>query len=54
MSLGRKLALSTIATIAFFTLLDVALWAAGVRTLLAERDPFQGFSGAVHLFERVP
>jgi tetratricopeptide (TPR) repeat protein len=54
MSLGRKLALSTIGTIAFFVLLDLALWAAGVRTLLAERDPFQGFSGAVHLFEEVP
>ena len=35
----------------FFLLLEVVLWAAGVPTLLAERDPFLGFSRRVRVFQ---
>jgi tetratricopeptide (TPR) repeat protein len=43
-----------IALLLFFVFLDGLLWAFGVETLLAERDPFLGFSDAVRVFEEVP
>ena len=33
-------------------LVEVALWAAGVKPLTADRDPFAGFSGALDVFRR--
>lgn len=38
----------------FFGLLELALLAAGVRTLWSERDPFQGFSERVRVYELDP
>jgi tetratricopeptide (TPR) repeat protein len=40
-----------ITVVAFFCLVEVALWALGVRSLLVERDPFSGFSEQVSVFE---
>ncbi len=40
-----------IAVVLTFALLEGALWALGVRPLLDDRDPFQGFSSAVRVFE---
>ncbi len=44
-------ALALAAVPAFFLAVEGALWLAGVPTLLAERDPFEGFSRAVRVFE---
>jgi tetratricopeptide (TPR) repeat protein len=38
--------------VGFFSLLEGALWLAGVPTLLEREDPFRGFSGLVSVFER--
>ena len=35
----------------FFLIVEAGLWLAGVPTLMAERDPFQGFSDRVRVFE---
>ncbi len=40
-----------VTVLSFFALLEGALWLSGVETLLAERDPFAGFSKQVRLFE---
>lgn len=40
--------------VAFFALIELALFLMGVRTLLSERDPFAGFSERVSAFELVP
>jgi hypothetical protein len=40
-----------IAIVGFFAIVEVAFWAAGVRTLLSERDPFHGFSERIRVFE---
>lgn len=42
---------ATIAVVGFFTLVELGLWAFGVDTLLAEMDPFHGFSERVRVFE---
>ena len=35
----------------FFGGAELLLWLAGVPPLLAERDPFQGFSASVRVYE---
>lgn len=35
----------------FFGIIELILWASGVSTLLSERDPFQGFSEQVRVFQ---
>jgi hypothetical protein len=39
------------AVLLFFGVAEFVLWAAGVESLLARRDPFQGFSGTLGVFE---
>ena len=43
--------LALITVLLFFGIVEAVLWIAGSRTLLAERDPFQGFSGEVRVYE---
>jgi tetratricopeptide (TPR) repeat protein len=38
--------------LAFFGLLELVLWAAGVPTLIEREDPFRGFSGLMPVFQR--
>jgi tetratricopeptide (TPR) repeat protein len=38
--------------LAFFGLLELVLWAAGVPTLIEREDPFRGFSGLISVFQR--
>jgi tetratricopeptide (TPR) repeat protein len=40
-----------VSVVLFFGALEVVLWASGVRTLLSERDPYQGFSERVRVYE---
>jgi tetratricopeptide (TPR) repeat protein len=40
------------AVLLFFGIVELVLWAAGVKTLVSERDPFEGFSEQVRVFER--
>ncbi len=49
-----NLALALASVVSFFGIVEAALWAAGTQTLLAERDPFQGFSRLVRVFEEYP
>jgi len=52
--MGPKLKPAVFAAIAaalFFGLVEIALWCAGVPTLLSEHDPFVGFSERVPVFE---
>ena len=49
---GRNLLFGFAVVAAFFALAELALLAAGVRPLLEERDPFEGFSRAVRVFQR--
>jgi tetratricopeptide (TPR) repeat protein len=51
---GRKLAFGAAVVAGVFAAAEAALWAAGVPTILAERDPFAGFSESVRVFEPVP
>ena len=51
-SLWKKLLLATAVYLAFFTLVELALWATGVTTLNEREDPFRGFSGLVRVFDR--
>ncbi len=45
---------SCLIVVSFFALAEAVLWVAGVRTLLAERDPFEGFSRLVRVFVEDP
>jgi tetratricopeptide (TPR) repeat protein len=54
MSRSKTVVFSVVAVVLFFALVEIALWAAGVTTLLEQRDPFAGFSGMVHAFEPDP
>jgi tetratricopeptide (TPR) repeat protein len=40
-----------VTVLVFFLIVEAGLWLAGVPTLMAERDPFQGFSDQVRVFE---
>ena len=51
-SLWKKLLFAAVAVSVFFALIELALWAAGVDTLIEKEDPFRGFSGLVTVFER--
>jgi tetratricopeptide (TPR) repeat protein len=51
MSRWKQLAFGIAAVLLFFGLLEALLWVAGVPTLLAERDPFLGFSRQVRVYE---
>lgn len=50
----RKISLSFLIVGAFFVLVEAVLWASGTKPLLAEADPFAGFSRSVRVFEEVP
>ncbi len=50
----RNIAFGLAVLVAFFSILEAALWAAGVEPLLSERDPFEGFSRRVRVFEPDP
>lgn len=50
----KNLALGLAVLVSFFSVLEVALWAAGVEPLLSQRDPFEGFSRRVRVFEPDP
>lgn len=54
MSLLKKALFSLVTTALFFALVEGGLWAAGVRNLLSTRDPYQGFSQSVRIFEKDP
>lgn len=43
-------AFALLAVLLFFGAVEGILWAAGVSTLAAERDPFQGFYGRIRVF----
>jgi len=47
----KSLLFSVAAVLLVFGIIELVLWAAGVTTLLSERDPFQGFSDQVRVFE---
>ena len=47
----KHLLFSLTAILLFFGIAELILWAAGVRTLVSERDPFQGFSEQVRVFQ---
>jgi tetratricopeptide (TPR) repeat protein len=51
-SLWKKLLFATVVYLAFFTLVELSLWATGVETLNEREDPFRGFSGLVRVFDR--
>lgn len=51
LALWKKILFSTIATIACFLALELALWAGGVELLVEREDPFRGFSGLINVFE---
>lgn len=42
---------SLITVLLFFFILELILWIAGVPTLLSQRDPFQGFSEQVRVYQ---
>jgi tetratricopeptide (TPR) repeat protein len=46
----KKLLFALVATLIFFTLLEVGLWMAGVRTIAAGDDPYVGFAAYLPLF----
>lgn len=50
----KSVALGLGVFVAFFCILEAALWAVGVEPLLSERDPFEGFSRQVRVFEADP
>ena len=54
MRTGRSPAFSALIVVAFFGIVEAALWIAGVPTLLSERDPFLGFSRSTRVFQEVP
>ncbi len=43
--------LSVVSLVVFFSIVEGLLWIAGVETLFAESDPFQGFSDQVRVYE---
>jgi tetratricopeptide (TPR) repeat protein len=49
----KRILFGVASVVLFFVLVEVVLVALGVETLLAERDPFRGFSDSVRVFERV-
>jgi len=51
MSRWKQLAFGVAAVLLFFGFVEALLWIAGVPTLLAERDPFLGFSRQVRVYE---
>ena len=51
-ALWKKLVFAAITCVVFFAAAELALWAAGVSTLIEQDDPFRGFSGLVTVFER--
>jgi len=40
-----------VAVMLFFGVAELVLWVAGVESLISRRDPFQGFSGTLDVFE---
>ena len=50
LSTGRKLLLATVATVAFFGLLELVLALAGVDPVTFGEDPYVSFSGSSPLF----
>ncbi len=52
MTWWKKALFAAVTVVAFFALLEAALWAAGVEALWSAQDPFQGFSRSVRVFER--
>ena len=48
----RDAAIGLLVALAILGLAEAALWAAGVRTLASERDPFRGFSERMRIFEK--
>jgi Flp pilus assembly protein TadD len=48
----RDAAVGLLVAAAILGLAETALWAFGVRTLLSERDPYEGFSSRMRAFER--
>jgi len=53
-STKRKLFFSGLITVAFFSLLELALWMVGVRPASQQSDPLVGFSGHSRLFTESP
>ena len=51
MSRWKRIGFAAFAVAMFFVLAELILWGLGVDTLLARRDPFQGFSRQVRVFE---
>jgi len=45
---------AVVAVALFFGIVELALWAAGVPTLIEQRDPFAGFSERIRVFEPDP
>jgi Flp pilus assembly protein TadD len=48
----RDAAIGLVVALAILGLAEALLWAFGVRTLLSERDPFEGFSPKMRAFEK--
>jgi Flp pilus assembly protein TadD len=48
----KDAAIGLLVAAAIVGLVEAALWAFGVRTLLSERDPYEGFSSRMRAFER--
>jgi tetratricopeptide (TPR) repeat protein len=51
---AKVLFFSVLVPFFLFVLLELGLWAAGVETLFAERDPFLGFSRQAHVYHEDP
>lgn len=50
---GRtRIFFAILTVVGFFVAAELALWAVGVRPLIAERDPYGGFSSAIRVFEK--
>jgi tetratricopeptide (TPR) repeat protein len=47
----KRLFFALVTVVLFFAVIEGVLWALGARTLLEERDPYQGFSDQVGVFE---
>lgn len=51
MRLRAKLGFAAVCLVGFFALAELALLLVGVEPLIAERDPFRGFSASMRVFE---
>jgi len=47
----KRFVFALVAVLLFFGVAEGVLWMAGVDSLISRRDPFQGFSGALDVFE---